>query len=125
MGAWQGEGDPEPQARMCKSDGVFGLSNDQKFPTTTKSTEPLFVLGGCVGLVCSMEHKGWLCAVCPCHLKSSPLWTSSSIKHGEEEPSYTSVPMGWTRYYEASDQHTVGTKKKKTSCRRGIYYQLS
>lgn len=21
--------------------------------------------------------------------------------------------MGWTRYYEASDQHTVGTKKKK------------
>lgn len=67
-----------------------------------------------VGLQHGAVHKGWLCAVWPCHLRSSLLWTSSSIKHGEEEPSYTSVPMGWTRYYEASDQHTVGAIKKKT-----------
>lgn len=43
---------------------------------------------------------------------SDPLWTSSSIKHREGEPSH-SVPMGWTRYYEASDQHTVGAEKKE------------
>lgn len=40
---------------MFKSDGVFRFRNDQKFPTD-KCTEPLFVLGGSVGLACSMEQ---------------------------------------------------------------------